>query len=841
MDYVEHMVLSLARTRKNPDVFIQTLELLFRGPSSEKGRFFGGIGHLLNDHSFFVLALAVWNHALEYYIRDGDIMGKGACYVGMGNAHRALGDYRKAIECYRKSLNIAESSQDGALESVCYTCLGNAYYCMGDFKQALQYHEASLRIPEHINDRNEVSKCYTNLGCTYHSLGQFRKAIEYHEKSLKIAEEIEDWYGVANCFGNLGNEYFFLGDPKKAIEYHQKSLYIVRDKNVESEFLESNCYMNLGIAYLTLANPSNAFTLSKVYFNLFKKKEDVKPPIVVAIEYLKKSLEIDERLGDRSGQSKCHENLANAYCYSGDFEKAIQHYEELLIIAKEINDKVAEAAYYIGLGNVFCQSGDSKKALNYYEKSKKITQETGDIYLERIINLNLGWACYKDNHRLAYSYLKQSIEISMIISKGLAEEEHRVGFYSLTSDAYQLMVPLCVALRKEEEAFEFTERAKSRALIDLLSTAEIRPFVPLTDELKSLLAEEEEYLVRLREIQMRGLSKTSVSIMPGEVDGVIEKLNFTYKRMEKIDPEYVFVRRGEPFSFKKIQDMVSSQKKDVAIVEYFTTENETFVFVLTSRDKHYHIETVPLSKDKLFQYAQNYRNEVVRYCDFGDIGNTWLGLSDYLIRPVSDYFNNGDLIYFVPHDLLHYLPLHLLEFEGEPLIKSHPVAYSVNSSLIKLCQNKGSGRVESCSSFGVEFEEEAKEIASIFGTEPYNGPFATKARVLANCTDKDIIHFSCHGYFNIIEPLLSGVLLHDGILTAKEIFNLRLNAELVTLSACQTGLNERTSGDELLGLTRAFLYAGAPSVIVSLWSVDARSTHKLMLEFYRLLKTGIDQ
>ena len=124
-------------------------------------------------------------------------------------------------------------------------------------------------------------------------------------------------------------------------------------------------------------------------------------------------------------------------------------------------------------------------------------------------------------------------------------------------------------------------------------------------------------------------------------------------------------------------------------------------------------------------------------------------------------------------------------------------------------------------------------VANFFNTKPFLN--AAKNTVVENI-NKDILHFSCHGYFNNTDPLSSGIELQDSILTAREIFDLRLNSELVTLSACQTGLNESKPGDELIGLTRSLIYAGAASVIVSLWSVDARSTQELMLEFYKLLK-----
>jgi CHAT domain-containing protein len=285
--------------------------------------------------------------------------------------------------------------------------------------------------------------------------------------------------------------------------------------------------------------------------------------------------------------------------------------------------------------------------------------------------------------------------------------------------------------------------------------------------------------------------------------------------------------------------MLSSEKRNAVLIEYFITKDEAFIFIVSSRDKELHIESVPLSEQELKRYVEVFEREMVDYD--GAIGDAWLDLSSYLIEPIGKYLSEDDLIYFVPYGLLHYIPMHALELNGEPLIKKHPVAYSPSASLLQFSRKKGSSKLKTCASFGVKFEDEAKGVAQLFNTKARNERYATKDRVCENCTDKDIIHFSCHGRFDNIDPLSSGVVLYDGVLTAREIFDMRLNTELVTLSACQTGLNERSPGDELIGLTRAFLYAGAPSVIVSLWSVDAGSAQELMLEFYRLLKNGSDK
>ncbi len=149
---------------------------------------------------------------------------------------------------------------------------------------------------------------------------------------------------------------------------------------------------------------------------------------------------------------------------------------------------------------------------------------------------------------------------------------------------------------------------------------------------------------------------------------------------------------------------------------------------------------------------------------------------------------------------------------------------------------------EGSDSIGKIVEDTANGVAKFFGIEAYNGMNATKGRALKEIEDKDVVHFSCHGYLDQKDPLSSGVVLYnEEILTAREIFGLKLNPEIVSLGACQTGVSQRRRGDELVGLTRAFLYAGAPSLVVSLWSVNASSTKELMLEFYKQVKGGVDK
>ena len=701
---------------------------------------------------------------------------------------------------------------------------GLILYEFSYFRLALNSWHHALEYFLKNKDRSSESACYTNLGNVHYSLGDFRKAIDYYERSLEITEETGDRAGKSKCYTNIGNVHYSLGDFRKAIEYYEKSLEI--DREVGDKSGESKCYMGLGNAYRSLGD--------------FRK----------AIDYYEKSLEITEETGDRAAESACYANLGNAYHDLGDFRKAIDYYEKSLEITKEIGDRAGESKCYANLGIAYDNLGDFRKAIEYYEKSLVTMKETGDINSERIVNLSLCRIHYKPEKELAYKYCKHSIELSEMISGKLVEEEKKIMFSTQTSDAYHYMIPLCLNLKKEKEAFNYTERSKSRAFLDLLAATEIRPTVKLTEKLKSLLQNEQIYLDRLREIQTRHLRQTKISVELGEIDAIREKLDQIYDQIEEFDPEYVYARKGGPLSLDNMQDMLSSQKRNIVLIEYFITEDKAIIFVISSKDDTFSIKTVPLSQEALNKYTEDYPKRMAVYSYFQNIDKPSLELGNYLIEPVSDYLNKGDLIYFVPYGSLHYIPLHAVELRGEPLIKRHPVVYAPSASIIKFCQSKGSNTLESCASFGVDpygrlketVEKEAEKVAGLFRGTGYIDSQATKSTVLEKCADKDVIHFACHGYFDNADPLSSGVVLHNkAVLTAREIFNMRLTTKLVTLSACQTGINERSPGDELIGLTRAFLYAGAPSVIVSLWLVNSPSTYELMLEFYRLLKNGADK
>lgn len=324
----------------------------------------------------------------------------------------------------------------------------------------------------------------------------------------------------------------------------------------------------------------------------------------------------------------------------------------------------------------------------------------------------------------------------------------------------------------------------------------------------------------------------------------------------------------------------------IALIEYFTTEEKIYIFVARPGDDkpivlEVNIKEIHLKdcRDRLLGNEKRNIRGSFRMANFkgpgADIGY-FFELSASLVHPFLPYVQEYDTLYLVPHGWLHYLPLHALRCtNGAFLIEQFKIVYSPSATVIKYCQAKNksrqgennSNRVRSCLALGVGkegdsqqahsfFHDEVRYVAKeVFGAsgEFQTGLNASKKYFIEHCQHKDVIHTACHGHFDEIQPLKSGLLLSNGtrlpvfksgeskitevpedmLLTAEDIFNLELHADLVVLSACVTGVNEKKPGDELIGLTRALIYAGTPSVIVSLWPVESESTLTLMRSFYK--------
>lgn len=303
-----------------------------------------------------------------------------------------------------------------------------------------------------------------------------------------------------------------------------------------------------------------------------------------------------------------------------------------------------------------------------------------------------------------------------------------------------------------------------------------------------------------------------------------------------------------------------SNPKRVVLIEYYMCEDQVLLFIGRSDFSEPKVVEVKLTLDEIHRFMTIHFGATAggKSVQHLDINQLQADLGS-LVEPVAAEADEDDIIWFVPHDVLHYLPFHALQIDGRFLAERNSICYTPSASVMKYCQTKRRGSLSRALVLGDSLHdlcyarEEAGAVAEMFGTAPYLGEQATKALVTKKLECEpdhlDVLHFACHVTFERDQPLKSRIVLapdpptsthlehhREWDLTAEEIFGLHISAGVVVLSGCASGVSDRKPGDELIGLTRALIYAGTPSVIASLWMVDDLSTSLLMQRFYEELR-----
>ena len=769
----------------------------------------------------------------------GDRAGEGGAYGNLGNAYRSLGNYQKAIEYHEKDLKFAKELDDRAGEGRAYGNLGNAYKSLGNYQKAIEYHEKPLKFAKEIGDRAGEGRAYGNLGNAYHSLSDYQKAIEYHEKDLKIAKEIGDQAGEGQAYGNLGNAYHSLGDYQKATEYHEKHLKIA--KELDDRAGEGRAYGNLGNAYKSLGN--------------YQK----------AIEYHEKRLKFANEIGDRAGEGRAYGNLGNAYKSLGNYQKAIEYHEKDLKIAKEIGDRAGEGQAYGNLGNAYHSKGDYQKAIEYHEKDLKIAKEIGDRAGEGQAYGNLGNAYYSlSDYQKAIEYhekpLKFAKEIGDRYGEGNAFHGIGIGFFSLgqfenAADNFGCAVEAFNGVRsclksKDDwkisfrELYETTNTFLWKSLLRLekldeaLFAAERERAQTLTDNLliqyklaESLLAA----TVDFKEILPRLFTELSSPILFLAIEGL--EINIWLLRRRKKVTFRKGRLEGDRTDNYPVRTLLQSCLEKIGTDVRVRCEDRTF-------DE--------LTRDCPF--SREVREEVKK--SFQSLENPFRPFYDAVIGPILDMLGPQDAeMVIVPDGALCFTPwaavIESIRIRPVPSLTSYQLILNVPEGHHKktgallvgnpcLKELKGVWHDLPCA------QKEVELIASILNTTPLVGRQATKAEVMKQMSSVGLIHIAAHGNELTGEIALSPnpgwtsqfPREEDFILKMSDVHAANIRARLVVLSCCHSGRGKMLKGVGVVGIARAFLAAGARSVLVALWAIDDEATMVFMKSFYQQLKEG---
>ncbi|XP_067046747.1 tetratricopeptide repeat protein 28-like [Acropora muricata] len=810
------------------------------GDRAGEGRAYGNLGIVYKS-------LGDYQKAIEYHEKDlkiakeiGDRAGEGRAYGNLGIVYKSLGDYQKAIEYHEKRLKIAKEIGDRAGEGRAYGNLGIVYKSLGDYQKAIEYHEKDLKIAKEIGDRAGEGRAYGNMGISYRSLGDYQKAIEYYEKLLKIAKEIGNRAGEGGVYGNLGNAYKALGDYQKAIEYHEKHLKIA--KEIGDRAGEGRAYGNLGNAYQSLGD--------------YQK----------AIEYHEKDLKIAKEIGDRAGEGQAYGNLGNAYQSLGDYQKAIEYHEKDLKIAKEIGNRAGEGGAYGSLGNAYGDSlGDYQKAIEYHEKHLKIGKEIGDRAGEGGAYGNLGNAYdslgdYQKAIEYHEKHLKIAKEIDDRAGQGISFHNIGIGFFSLghfgkaadnfrpAMDAFN-GVRACLKSKHDwkinyRELYETTNTFLWKSLLRLekldeaLFAAERGRAQTLTDNLLiqyKLPASKLAATIHLKEIVSRFFTELSSPTVFLAVEGLTINI--------------WLLRRGKKVTFRK--GKLEGDRTDKfpvrALLQSCLEKIGTDVRV-RCEDRSFD----ELTRDCPF--SREVCEEVKK--SFQSLDNPFKVFYDGIIGPIIDMLGpQDDEMVIVPDGALCFTPWaavnESIRIRTVPSLTSYQLILNVPEGHHKktgallvgnpcLKELKGVWHDLPCA------QKEVESIASILNTTPLVGRQATKAEVMKQMSSVSLIHIAAHGNELTGEIALSPnpgwtsqfPQEEDFILNMSDVQAANIRARLVVLSCCHSGRGRMLKGEGVVGIARAFLAAGARSVLVALWAIDDEATMVFMKSFYQHLKEG---
>lgn len=722
----------------------------------------------------------------------------------------------------------------------------NAAIATGEVNTVLSATEAKALEAERKQNWGLASEFYHDAALAARASGQLQKAISYGHKSFETAEKAKDPMQQVRAIFRLFQSLSAVGQEGKAFEWLQRGSEILKQVPAggSKEIDEGRLYRFLGSHFLRQGETQKAIEHLSYSLQVLDSR----------LSYLQR---IRANLSPTVIPNTQHSiiltlnPLGDAYREAGQLEEAIKAYGRAVGMVREARLKEQiEVNLYAGLGETYLKKGDFPRALENLRKALDLAEKNRFAPVIQRASSGIGNVLRQTQKPAeAIPFYQKAIEQTESIRSLLQSEEHRQSYFEGLLPAYVNMITVLSEAGKQKEAFNYGERARSRAFLDLLGNK-----AQLSRVKSGLLEEEKALQERIASIKAKLSSEED-----GEADsaGLRKELSEAEQaygaflsKVRKQDKEQASLTSVEPLTLQQVQELLDP---GTTLIEYFVTEREIFVWVVEKEKLRF--VRVPLPKEELGKLVKTLRESIFALGEKGKFKEVSAALYERLIQPLLPHITGKQLI-IVPHDVLHYLPFQaLLSGQEKYLIQDYPIYYLSSASLMQFTHEKRRASGERAlvmgnptlgdEAYNLRFaEREAREVARVFPkSEVYVEAEATKSRAISLSPNFEMLHFAVHAELNEEDPINSALLFaaegkDDGRLKVGEIFLLNLKAGMVVLSACETGLGKLSNGDELIGLTRAFIYAGTPSIITTLWKVNDRASYELMREFYQHLKTA---
>ena len=812
------------------------------GDKKDEGRAYHNLGSAY-------CSLGNVSQAIQYHRQDlsiakelEDRAGERRAYNNLGSAYYKLGDVNQAIEYHRQDLSLAKELGYRVGERRACNNLGSAYEKLGDLNQAIEYHKQALSTAKELGDRADEGHAYHDLGVAYQLLGDFNHAIEYQKQHLSIAKELGDREGEGNAYIMLGAAYHLLGDFNHAIEYQKQHLSIAKELGDREG--ERNAYHMLGYAYHNLGDVNQAMVFAELYKNITQDPIDRLQSLKFlsksylelgklfrAKDYSQEMIDLAKGSGDRINEATAYALAGQVYVMWADFKLAKEYLEKALTIAKKLRDRSVESCVFKAFSLFHFKQGDFGRAKEYYKKYRNAREKTM-VEMEKAISfqdMGIILESSGDLHE-AVDYYQRSVKLLNELRVLQAKDELKVTFHNAYHGCYNDLWRTLLKLSKIEEALCIADQGRAQALLDLIKL---------------------RYGSQLAVSGSVEAAKSGISEMITDISGstLFVALQGNAVNLWVIGKDRNVQFRKKEVKYLYLKSLRKKAYEDVRGRFRVVCENRTLDETSTEQE----LPTAEERGEETGNPSQSDENPLRLFYE-------------YIISPISNFIEDDELV-IVPDGPLCLAPFAaFLDSESKYLSESMRLRFLpslmcmklINASPEEYHQKSGALLVGNpcLEAFTTLFgenkfsplpfaEKEVKMIGEMLDIHPLTGKEATKAEVLKRIGSVALVHIAAHGKIDTGEIALAPnperkyrrPEEQDFRLTIPDVQSAKLRAKLVVLSCCHSAQG-KVSSEGVVGIARAFLGAGARSVLVALWSIDDEATVEFMRSFYQNLKDG---
>ncbi|HEX5964903.1 MAG TPA: CHAT domain-containing protein [Pyrinomonadaceae bacterium] len=833
-------------------------------------------------------AIAKYQEAIPLFQAAGDSYRQTLSLHTIGIAYLQLNEPRNALRYFEEALASAQKIEDQRLEAQIETFLGGTLDVLGEISKSNAHFERARVLAGRLGDKPTQGSALNNIGKLHSDAGDFQRALDYYLQALPLFDEIPARRAIA--LNNIGVAYNSLGESERALDYLQQSLEILKpgpDRAAEALTLH-----NIGYAYnrlakyreaqdyyneaLAMVQKSGNRSLEAQTLDLLGANYSAMGQPEKAVDFHRQSLEIQRTAKNIRREAFSHANLAHVYNLLGQPEKALDHFNQALAISRSLNDLNSAANSLEGraraqqkLGNlaearkdveeslslietVRAQSGSQSLRASYLASKEKAYK----LYVDLLMQLHKkDPAAGHDAEALQASERGRARSLLELLNEAPADIEQGVG----------------VDLVKREREIRQAINAKAQRQIQLTaqngSRQEIETF---GKEIRALEDEYQHVKVAIRKASPAYAALTQPQPLGlKEIQQLLEPNTVLLEYSLGDERSYLWAVTQDSlkaFALPKGEDI-----KKVAQQVYQS---------LTARSVNKSLETPEQRQQRIAQADVVFQQSSVE-------------LARMILAPAAAEFGTKRMV-VIADGALQYVPFAALPVPGStrPLILDHELVSLPSASSLAVQRQTLANRKPAPKGVAViadpvfsardsRFKSRTPSAAAIADDTriiehvgsgsggPLNvrrlpftrqeadrilavAPAGSNLRAVDFRANRSIatsgelsnyryVHFATHGYLDTSRAGLSAIVLslvdeqgkpQDGFLRTHDIYNLKLPAELVVLSACETGLGKEVKGEGLEGLTRGFMYAGARRVIVSLWNVNDKATAGLMQHLY---------